>query len=65
MQSRQSIGIDLPLKLLGWEDETGKAWLSYNDVAWLARRHGLGPDAAPAIHALARLLADPTAAAVL
>ena len=65
MQSRQSIGIDLPLKLLGWQDESGKAWLSYNDVAWLPRRHGLGPDAAPAIHALARFLADLAATAVL
>ena len=65
MQSRQSIGIDLPLKLLGWQDGSGRAWLSYNDVAWLARRHGLGPDAAPAIDALARFLADLAAAAVL
>ena len=65
MQSRQSIGIDLPLKLLGWQDESGKAWLSYNDVTWLTRRHGLGPDAARAIDALARFLADLTAAAVL
>ena len=65
MQSRQSIGIDLPLKLLGWQDDSGRAWLSYNDVAWLARRHGLGPDAAPAIDALARFIADLAAAAVL
>jgi uncharacterized protein (DUF302 family) len=65
MQSRQSIGIDLPLKMLGWQDQAGKVWLSYNDVGWLARRHGLGPDAAPAIDALARFLANLAAAAGL
>lgn len=65
MQSRQSIGIDLPLKMLGWQDQAGKVWLSYNDVGWLARRHGLDADGAPAIDALARFLADLAAAAVL
>jgi uncharacterized protein (DUF302 family) len=42
MQIEQSIGIDLPLKILTWEDAEGKAWLSYNDPAWLAGRHNLG-----------------------
>jgi len=41
MQSRQTIGIDLPLKALAWEDSTGAVWLSCNDPAWLAARHGL------------------------
>ena len=41
MQSRQTIGIDLPLKVLAWEDESGVAWLSYNDPAWLVERHGI------------------------
>jgi len=41
MQSRQTIGIDLPLKALAWEDSAGAVWLSYNDPAWLAARHGL------------------------
>jgi uncharacterized protein (DUF302 family) len=40
MQSHQTLGIDLPLKVLAWEDADGKAWLSYNDPAWLAARHG-------------------------
>jgi len=42
MQSEQTIGIDLPLKVLVYEDASGKVWLSYNDPHWLARRHGLG-----------------------
>jgi uncharacterized protein (DUF302 family) len=41
MQDKQQIGIDLPLKALAWEDTSGKTWLSYNDLDWLAKRHGL------------------------
>lgn len=41
MQSTQMSGIDLPLKALVWQDASGTAWLSYNDPAFLARRHGL------------------------
>jgi uncharacterized protein (DUF302 family) len=42
MQSVQTIGIDLPLKALVWQDASGTTWLSYNDPAWLAQRHALG-----------------------
>jgi uncharacterized protein (DUF302 family) len=41
MQIQQTIGIDLPLKALAWEDASGKVWLSWNDPAWLASRHGI------------------------
>jgi uncharacterized protein (DUF302 family) len=41
MQASQTIGIDLPLKVLVWQDESGTTWLSYNEPAWLARRHGV------------------------
>ena len=41
MQAAQTIGIDLPLKALVWQDATGKTWLSYNEPAWLAKRHGI------------------------
>jgi uncharacterized protein (DUF302 family) len=52
MQLNQTIGIDLPLKALVWEDATGKTWLSYNDPRWLAKRHGLGTDANPTVDAM-------------
>ncbi len=39
MQLVQTIGIDLPLKALVWQDASGDTWLSYNDPAWLAQRH--------------------------
>ena len=57
MQAQQSIGIDLPLKMLAWQDGNGKNWLAYNDIAWLAKRHGLGEDLAPAISGIAKALA--------
>ncbi len=60
MQAHQTIGIDLPLKALAWEDEAGKVWLSYNDPAWLAARHG-GP--APGNDVIERLSAALTGAA--
>ena len=41
MQAAQTIGIDLPLKALVWQDEAGVCWFSYNDPAWLAERHGV------------------------
>jgi uncharacterized protein (DUF302 family) len=41
MQSRQTIGIDLPLKALAFEDADGTVWLCYNDPAWLGGRHGV------------------------
>jgi uncharacterized protein (DUF302 family) len=56
MQDRQSAGIDLPLKALIFEDADGKAWLSYNDPAWIAQRHGLGATSAAAVQAMAELL---------
>lgn len=41
MQSARTAGIDLPMKALAWQDETGKTWLAYNDPAYLAKRHGI------------------------
>lgn len=40
MECAQSVGIDLPLKTLVWEDASGQVWLGYNDPAFLAQRHG-------------------------
>ena len=39
MQVAQTIGIDLPLKALVWQDADGKTWFAYNDPKWLAKRH--------------------------
>ena len=57
MQANQTIGIDLPLKVLAWEDASGGVWLTYGDPAWLAARHGLAEDTADAVSGLARAIA--------
>ena len=47
MQGRQTIGLDLPLRALVWEDGEGKVWLTYRRVQGLARRrHIAGHDEA-------------------
>ena len=56
MQSVQTIGIDLPLKALVWQDASGNTWLSYNDLNWLAKRHGLGHEGDATVKALAAAL---------
>jgi uncharacterized protein (DUF302 family) len=52
MQDKQTVGIDLPVKALAWEDEEGKVWLTYNEAAWLATRHGLGASSTKAVEAI-------------
>jgi uncharacterized protein (DUF302 family) len=56
MQSMQTIGTDLPLKALVWQDGSGHTWLSYNDPSWLAKRHGLGHETEASVSALASAL---------
>ena len=41
MQVDPTIGIDLPLKALVWQDAAGATWIAYHEPAWLAQRHGL------------------------
>jgi len=41
MRAAPSSAIDLPLKLLVWEDGEGKVWISYNSQQYLQKRHGL------------------------
>jgi uncharacterized protein (DUF302 family) len=41
MQAAPTLGIDLPLKILVWDDAAGSTHLSYNDPQWLANRHAV------------------------
>src|ERR1700676_3148114 len=41
MVAAPSVAIDLPLKILVWEDAQGAIWVSYNSPAYLQERHGL------------------------
>ena len=42
MECAQSVGIDLPLKALAWQDASGGVWLGYNDPRHLLHRHRAG-----------------------
>ena len=57
MQAVQTVGIDLPLKALVWQDEVGTTWLTYNDPQWLAQRHGVDAGLDQTLHAMADALA--------
>jgi uncharacterized protein (DUF302 family) len=41
MLAAPSIAIDLPLKILVWEDSGGNVWISYNSPAYLQERHNV------------------------
>ena len=56
MQAAQTIGIDLPLKVLVWQDAAGDTWLSYNDPQWIAKRHGLGQQDEATVSAMSAAL---------
>jgi len=62
MQCEQTVGIDLPLKVLVWEDTDSQVWLGYNDPVYLAHRHGIPQ--CPAAMKLANALQKLTVAAL-
>ena len=62
MECAQSVGIDLPLKALVWEDASAQVWVGYNDPAWIAKRHAV--ESCPVAGNIAKALAAITEAAV-
>jgi uncharacterized protein (DUF302 family) len=62
MECAQSAGIDLPMKVLVWEDSTGQVYAAYNDPAYLAKRHDVAK--CPVIEAMTKALAGVVSAAV-
>jgi uncharacterized protein (DUF302 family) len=60
MQAGRAIGIDLPLKILVWEDDGGETKMAYNDVEWLVKRHAVSEGLFPIVqkmkHALDEVL---------
>lgn len=57
MLAAPSIAIDLPLKILVWEDEAGKAWVSYNAPDYLKSRHNVPSELMPVLAAVEALAA--------
>ena len=49
MLAGPSVALDLPLKILVWEDGQGKVWVSYNSPEYLKERHGLPAELLPNI----------------
>ena len=62
MACEQTVGIDLPLKALVWQDDKGQVWLGYNDPEFIAKRHGA--EKCPVVENMQKALAGFTDAAV-
>jgi len=62
MECAQSVGIDLPMKALVWQDAAGQVWLGYNDPAFVAQRHGAAQ--CPVVENLRKALTGLTEATV-
>jgi uncharacterized protein (DUF302 family) len=60
MQASPSVAIDLPMKILVWEDAQGKVWASYNSASYLQQRHGIPQELLPNIGAAEALAAAAT-----
>jgi uncharacterized protein (DUF302 family) len=61
MAAAPSAALDLPLKILVWQDAGGKVWVSYNSPQYLQRRHGFPSELTASIavvEALARNAAE-------
>jgi uncharacterized protein (DUF302 family) len=57
MLAAPSSAIDLPLKILIWQDAHGKVWVSYNSPEYLQQRHGFPTDLSPNIAVVETLAA--------
>jgi uncharacterized protein (DUF302 family) len=62
MECSQTTGIDLPLKVLVWEDAAKQVWVGYNDPSYLAARHGASQ--CPVVENLKKTLAAISQAAL-
>ena len=60
MLAAPTSALDLPLKILVWEDAHGRTWLSYNSPSYLKERHNLPPDLLPNIAVVESLAAKAT-----
>ena len=63
MQADQTMGIDLPLKALVWQDASDRTWLSYNEPLWIVSRHAPGAATQATATQMATMLAIVTKAA--
>lgn len=62
MLAAPSLALDLPLKILVWQETDGSVWMAFNTAEYLANRHGLAPIQSTALavaQALTAALAQP------
>jgi len=58
MVASPSTAIDLPLKMLVWEDAANEVWISYNSAEYLQKRHGFPEDLLPNISVVRKLASE-------
>ncbi|MFZ6644610.1 DUF302 domain-containing protein [Undibacterium sp. TJN25] len=56
MQAMPTAALDLPLKVLAWQDEKGKVWVSYNAPEYLIERHRLQHELAKPLEGITGLV---------
>jgi uncharacterized protein (DUF302 family) len=56
IQAVPSVALDLPLKVLVWQDSDGRVWLSYNATSYLQARHGAPAELMKAIDGVGALV---------
>jgi len=56
MQAEPTVGLDLPLKALIWEDQQARTWIAYNDPLYVIRRHGVAAELSANLAAVVPLL---------
>ncbi|WP_394779665.1 DUF302 domain-containing protein [Undibacterium sp.] len=56
MQAAPTAALDLPLKVLAWQDAEGKVWVSYNTPAYLGERHHLAPELVKPLEGISNLV---------
>jgi uncharacterized protein (DUF302 family) len=56
MQAQQLLGLELPLRVLIWQDEALRTWISCPDLEWLGKRYALTPGVGATVTALAAAL---------
>jgi uncharacterized protein (DUF302 family) len=62
MIERPLLALDLPLKILVWQDESGKVWASFSTPAFLAERHAIPPELLKNISGVEPLIKEALAA---
>ncbi len=58
MTCARSLAVDLPQKMLVWQDRAGQVWLSYNDPVYIADRHSLNKDCRQSLKKISNVLAS-------